>query len=114
MLLLVRESIILIDQLHDLRFRPRPLALDISQCVKDCQIEINRRHSQHVPVSACCHFILHRITGVNLRETSYPAKSAVYIVLDFPKVLRYIQKLLHIRVIDRFLIVLMYCLAYLI
>ena len=45
MLILLRKTLILIDQLRDLRLCPGPLALDIAQCIKDRQIEIYRRHT---------------------------------------------------------------------
>jgi hypothetical protein len=114
MLLFFRKSLVLINQLHDLWLRTRPLALDISQCVKDCQIEIDCRHPECFPVSACRHLILYGITRIDLREASYSAEPDIHVILDLPEVLRDIQKLLHIFAGYRLLIVLVDGLAYLI
>ena len=71
MFLFLCKALILVDQLHKLRLRPCPLALDISQRTKDCQVEIDCRHLQCFPVAARCHLILHGISRIDLGEAAY-------------------------------------------
>lgn len=114
MLLILCKALILVHQFYNLALRPRPLALDIAQCVKDGKIEIDRRQPKRFPVTACCHLILHSITRIKLREASNPAEPDIHVVLNLPVVLRNIQKLLHLLFRNRHFIVLMNGLTYLV
>ena len=93
-------------------FCAHPLTLDISQRVKNREIKIYGRQTQPFTQSAFCHFILHGIARVNLRQTANSAVSVINVIFDLSAVPGNLQHPFHISYRNRNLIVLINSLIY--
>ena len=93
-------------------FRLRPLVLDISQGIKDSQIEVYGRQSKARPQTACCHLVLHGIARLNLWQAFDSAITLIHIVLYCPVIPRDLLQFFHIRLRDRSAIILADSLTY--
>ena len=96
MLFLRLQILIFCKQTQHFRFCARPLTLDIGDRLKHCQIKIHGRQLKFSPQSGLRHLILDGIARIQLRKTPNPAEAVIYVILDFPVILRYLLKLFHI------------------